>query len=83
MGEGFVELEPFEHERHASGSRFNLKLELRTWNWSLLASRLKYDIKILNVPYDLIMFEDLKSFKNALSFVFVVVLVLHHKAVRK
>jgi hypothetical protein len=28
MGEGFVELEPFEHERHASGSRFNLKLEL-------------------------------------------------------
>jgi hypothetical protein len=28
-GEGFVELEPFERERHASGSRFNLKLELR------------------------------------------------------
>jgi hypothetical protein len=39
MGEGFVELEPFEHERHASGSRFNLKLELRIWNWSWLASR--------------------------------------------
>jgi hypothetical protein len=42
MGEGFVEFEwvaalwrPFEHERHASGSRFNLKLELRIWNWSL------------------------------------------------
>jgi hypothetical protein len=29
MGEGFVELEPLEYERHASGSRFNLKLELR------------------------------------------------------
>jgi hypothetical protein len=29
MGEGFVELEPFEHERHASGSMLNLKLELR------------------------------------------------------
>jgi hypothetical protein len=29
VGEGFVELEPFKHERHASGSRFNLKLELR------------------------------------------------------
>jgi hypothetical protein len=29
MGDGFVELEPFEHERHASGSRFNLKLELQ------------------------------------------------------
>jgi hypothetical protein len=40
MGEGFVELEPFEHERHASGSRFNLKLELRIWNWSWLASRI-------------------------------------------
>jgi hypothetical protein len=29
MGEGFVELEPFEHERHASASTLNLKLELR------------------------------------------------------
>ena len=30
MGERFVELEAFEHERHASGSRFNLKqVELR------------------------------------------------------
>ena len=29
IGEAFLELEPFEHERHASGSRFNLNLELR------------------------------------------------------
>ena len=29
IGEAFLELEPFEHEPHASGSRFNLNLELR------------------------------------------------------
>ena len=29
IGEAFLELEPFEHKRHASGSRFNLNLELR------------------------------------------------------
>ena len=29
IGEAFLELEPFEHERHASGSRFDLNLELR------------------------------------------------------
>ena len=29
IGEAFLELEPFEHERHASGSRFNLNQELR------------------------------------------------------
>ena len=45
-------------------------------------TRLKYDIKILNVPYDLINYVlGFKAFKNALSFVFV--LILHHKAVRK
>ena len=27
-------IEPFEHERHAFGSRFNLNLELRIRNWS-------------------------------------------------
>ena len=39
IGEAFLELEPFEHERHASGSRFNLNLELRIWNWSWPAYR--------------------------------------------
>ena len=29
IGEAFLELEPFEQERHASGSRFDLNLELR------------------------------------------------------
>jgi hypothetical protein len=50
---------------------------------SALKTRLKYDIKILNVPYDLINYVlGFKAFKNALSFVFVFVLILHHKAVR-
>ena len=42
IGEAFLELEPFEHERHASGSRFDLNLELRIWNWSWPAYRSMY-----------------------------------------
>jgi hypothetical protein len=40
MGKGFVELEPFEHERRASGSRFNLQLESATRGISFSTNQL-------------------------------------------
>ena len=62
IGEAFLELEPFEHERHASGSRFNLSLELRIWNWSWPAYRFDQHV-FLQFYYETIILPKIAKFQ--------------------